>query len=282
MRALNRKPNNWWREVFARSKAANRYVFSGFRELYHGVHALTSREGLLAGFWEFPSLDISEKVDYEAQQSQDDKNISEVLSATNPGLIDFLNTRKKSTKSNKRPASIFDGIGECERFFVGETVHVFSHIRQTLYVERMKVKLESNEVFQFLNSNAGIQGDNIVVLDSSEDKTTNTKPKQNANASTKKQKSKDKTEDELRAKWVSESEFKEMAVSKGTKKCFALDHEKQQKERKKSTPTKKSPSQNKRKTREETGYEGTAAKKRKTGETKTQPKIDSIFKRSLK
>lgn len=80
-------------------------------------------EGLLAGLWEFPSITLDEETDFSMRRK----------------LIDQL--LKKSFRLN--PPKNCNIIS---REFVGEFVHVFSHIRRKIYVELLVLHLKGSSL----------------------------------------------------------------------------------------------------------------------------------------
>lgn len=188
----------------------------------------------MAGFWEFPSLDVDERMEYEEQITEHNKNISKILDIGNTNLEKYFS--KYACKM--------------ERNFVGETSHVFSHIKQTLHVERVIVSAESSEFERFVSSGS-----------SEEEKPRSKKLRAKAESDNKSRK----------FKWVTEEEMKQMAISKGTKKCFSLKPSASPKKQKKgqkraSKNTSKEP----------------ASKRQKKNLDKNQPTITSMFKKELK
>jgi len=92
-----------------------------------------------------------------------------------------------------------------ERAWVGEVVHIFSHIKQTLRVEYMAVSgdIKSENAPKKIDSD-----DDFISEEEEEDKKK------------KKKKTKKGKEVEAKMRWVEAEEFHKSAVSKQMRKCF--------------------------------------------------------------
>ncbi|KAL6077136.1 Adenine DNA glycosylase [Balamuthia mandrillaris] len=186
--------------------------------------------GLLASLWEFPTV-----------------------------IVDEEEAESKSKRTRKMDAFLVDALGissddikNGERQFVGETTHLFSHIRQRLLVEQLclpatttaskrdvqaaeeeevKCKEEENDEDEAVRKEqrkrkrAKLKGDSGAV----ELQKTTKRARRNASAST----------TSIRAmRWLTAEELSEAAISKGMKKCFELTTKPKVKPGKKTKTTK--------------------------------------------
>jgi hypothetical protein len=251
-------------------------------------------------------LEVPEKKPtYEIQKQKIGEFLSEMLA---PEIYEILFSRDS----------------EIQRNFVGDTTHVFSHIKQSLHVERFRVTPKNSEIFAIIeagDANGGTgkkkKGGKVVINleeeeewegrkeevagkrrgrkkdeededegeedeDEEDDKKRGKAEKSPRKQSLKKKSNlaRAKTKSgsfEIPMKWVSEKEIIHLAISKGTKKCFALEPEKAgttgkpKKTKKKSDPMKKSVRR---------AGNNQSPKKKDLG--KSQPKIDDMFKPKAK
>jgi hypothetical protein len=250
-------------------------------------------------------LEVPEKPTYKIQKQKIGEFLSEMLA---PEIYEILFSRDS----------------EVQRNFVGDTTHVFSHIKQSLHVERFRVTPKNSEIFAIIeagDANGGTgkkkKGGKVVInLEEEEEEgegrkeevagkrrgrkkdeededegeededEEDDKKRGRAEKSPRKQSLKKKSNlaraktksgsSEIPMKWVSEKEIKNLAISKGTKKCFALEPTKAGTTGKpKKTIKKSEPMKSVRR-----AGNNQSPKKKDLG--KSQPKIDDMFKPEAK
>eukprot|EP01126_Amoeba_proteus_P046951 TRINITY_DN5331_c0_g2_i2.p1 TRINITY_DN5331_c0_g2~~TRINITY_DN5331_c0_g2_i2.p1 ORF type:complete len:451 (-),score=75.93 TRINITY_DN5331_c0_g2_i2:175-1527(-) len=173
-------------------------------------------KGLLASFWEFPSVDVDSNL----------RSYDEIKEEINCFLNLILGKNSKISKVIRAQENYKKK--KLTRAYLSEVVHIFSHVRQTLHVEELKItdpqlKPEIEDYFS-KKSGCGMF---------SEEESRKNHEVGGESKSRKKEKDcgennfhetrDDNRKKNLQTRWCTAEEiYLKMAVSKGTKKCFDL------------------------------------------------------------
>lgn len=164
-------------------------------------------KGLLANLWEAPSVVNKADVDIDNK---------------------FLSRQTDEYLKKKLGLGKYD-IDKRER--VGDTEHVFSHIKQTLYVEYMRICGDMTfEKVDIVDDEDEESDDGVVDSDEEEDEEDDSAKKKKKGGKKKDTKKNNKKTDsksnnkkqQPTVRWVKSTELNNAAISKQMKKCFAL------------------------------------------------------------
>lgn len=115
--------------------------------------------GLLASFWEFPTIELITNGGKSEENDEDEEEV-DAKSAKSKAIVDYKEWKDKmfdfikknlklkiaeQRKSHSNPSFGFDWPNPDERRYVGDTQHLFSHIKQTILVEHLKYKHDGKE-----------------------------------------------------------------------------------------------------------------------------------------
>jgi A/G-specific adenine glycosylase len=99
--------------------------------------------GLLASFWEFPTIELITNGG-KSEENEDDEEEEDAKGSKSKAIVEYKEWKDKMFDFMKKNLKL-SITEQHERRYVGDTQHLFSHIKQTILVEHLKYKHDGKE-----------------------------------------------------------------------------------------------------------------------------------------